>query len=132
MEKKRILIIDEESAFTRLVKLNLEKTGRYSVRTANQSRQALAVAGEFAPHLVLLDIAQPGLDEEDFTARLRAAPELQGIPIVFVTDIIAKTQPDTTGHLLAKPVSLAKLIDCIERNLCPLSLTCPSTSLPAP
>ena len=32
MEKKRILIVDDEASFTRMVKLNLEKTGQFEVR----------------------------------------------------------------------------------------------------
>ena len=32
MNKKRIMIVDDEPAFTRLLKLNLEQTGHYSVR----------------------------------------------------------------------------------------------------
>ena len=117
MEKKRILIIDDELGFTRLVKLNLEKTGRYAVCTEDKSRQALTVARDFEPHVILLDVVSPGLDEEDLAAVLQADPELRSIPIIFLTDIIAKKQPDTTGQLLAKPVSLAKLIECIERIL---------------
>ena len=123
MEKKRILIIDDELGFTRLVKLNLEKTGRYSVRAEDKSRRAMAAAREFDPDLILLDAILPGLDEDNFETSLRADAELRHIPIVFMTDVSAKKQADATavtnagGPLLTKPVSLPKLIECIERNL---------------
>ena len=47
MEKKRILIIDDESTFTRMVRLNLEKTGRFEVREENAAANGLTAAREF-------------------------------------------------------------------------------------
>ena len=39
--KHRILVVDDETSFTRLLKLNLERTGQYEVRTENRSTEAL-------------------------------------------------------------------------------------------
>ncbi len=47
MRKKRILLIDDESSFTRMLKLNLEKTGAYEVRAENRGREGLAAARQF-------------------------------------------------------------------------------------
>jgi len=47
--KKRILVVDDEPAMTRMIKLNLEQTGRYEVRTENLGLKAIAAAREFQP-----------------------------------------------------------------------------------
>jgi CheY-like chemotaxis protein len=52
--KKRILVVDNEPTATRMIKLNLEQTGRYAVRTENLGRRAIAAAREFRPDLILL------------------------------------------------------------------------------
>ena len=44
MEKQRILIIDDETTFTRMMRLNLEKTGAYEVREENRGRRGATVA----------------------------------------------------------------------------------------
>ena len=65
MEKKRILIIDDEAGFTRMVKLNLEKTGQFEVREENKATYALAAAREFKPDLIILDVIMPTMDGGD-------------------------------------------------------------------
>lgn len=62
MQPKRILMIDDEVAFTNLVKVNLERTGRYEVRVENRPLCALAAALEFKPDAILLDVVMPELD----------------------------------------------------------------------
>ena len=56
---KRILVVDDEAGFARLLKLGLERTGRYDVRVENRARVALDSAREFEPHLILLDCLMP-------------------------------------------------------------------------
>ena len=47
--RSRILIVDDEPSFVRLLQLVLERTGRYSVRKENDATKALEVAKEFHP-----------------------------------------------------------------------------------
>jgi DNA-binding response OmpR family regulator len=54
--KKRILVVDDEPAITRMIKLNLEQTGRYEVRTENLGRRAIEAALEFRPDLTILTL----------------------------------------------------------------------------
>jgi PleD family two-component response regulator len=51
MEKRRILIIDDEPSFTRMVRLNLEKTGMYEVREENRATGAVNTARDFKPSI---------------------------------------------------------------------------------
>jgi PleD family two-component response regulator len=59
MDKKRILIVDDEVGAARLLKANLEQTNRYEVRVENWPEDAATAARQFKPHLVLLDIIMP-------------------------------------------------------------------------
>jgi len=121
MERKRILIVDDEAGFTRLVKISLESTGRYEVREENDGTQALASALEFRPDLVFLDVVMPEVDGGDVAAQLRQSGPLSGVPIVFLTAIVspkeATTQESIGGYpFLAKPVALNALVQCIEEQ----------------
>jgi CheY-like chemotaxis protein len=121
--KKRILIIDDETSFTRLLKLNLHHTGRYTAETVNDPAQALAVAREFSPDVILLDVMMPSMDGGEVATRLQANPRLKQTPIVFLTAAIKKNEiashKGCIGGLpfIAKPVDFQEVVDCIERQL---------------
>lgn len=122
MEPRRILIVDDESGFTRLLKLTLEKTGNYKVREINDGTLALAAAREFKPDLMLLDIVMPKIDGGGVAQQIKADPALQGTRIVFLTAIVSQKEAIQGGTIggfpfLAKPVSLDNLRKCIEENL---------------
>src|SRR5438046_3344091 len=86
--KKRVLIIDDEASFTRLLKLNLHHTGRYTAETVNDPAKALAVAREFSPDVILLDVMMPSMDGGEVATRIQASPKLKETPIVFLTAAI--------------------------------------------
>ena len=123
MDKKRILIIDDEASFTRMVKLNLEKTGSFEVREENKATYALAAAREFKPDLILLDVIMPGMDGGDVAAHFEKDKHLKGTPIVFLTATVSRREAGPAGLnsggslFLAKPVSLENLIKCINENV---------------
>lgn len=122
---KRILIVDDEDGFTRLVRMTLESTGRYEVREENDGTQALASALEFRPDLIFLDVVMPDVDGGDVAAQLRRAPRLRNVPIVFLTAIVS--QSEAGGMIggfpfLSKPVSLDSMSRCIETQLGPRPL----------
>jgi CheY-like chemotaxis protein len=118
---KKILIIDDEVEFTRLVKINLEATGNYDVVAENDSNKALDVAKEFQPNLILLDIIMPGLGGAELAFQLHNNKTTSKIPIVFLTAIATKEETKNTNVIggfpfLAKPVSTKDLIACIEKH----------------
>jgi two-component system OmpR family response regulator len=124
MAKKRILIVDDEPGFTRLVRLSLEATGQYEVREENDGTQALASALEFRPDFIFLDVVMPETDGGDVAAQLRKSGPLTHVPIVFLTAIVsqreASTQDTIGGYpFLSKPVALDALAKCIEDHTQP-------------
>ena len=56
MDKKRILIVDDEENFAYIVKMNLEQSGDYEVMVEKHAVNALDAAISFSPHLILLDL----------------------------------------------------------------------------
>ena len=121
-EKRRILIVDDDRESTRLVKILLEKTGRYLVHEENDAARAHQTAQNFRPDLVLLDIVMPETDGGEVAAQIQADPDLQGTPIIFLTALVTKAEAKTglriQGHpFLAKPISIPELVEGIERVL---------------
>jgi len=119
---KKILIVDDEAGFTRLMKLTLERTGGYQVLEINDASKAWLKAREFRPDLVLLDIVMPKIDGGDVAAQIQSDPSLKGVPIVFLTAIVSQKETATGGLIggfpfISKPVSLDALVQCIEENL---------------
>ncbi len=122
-DAKRVLVIDDEPSFTRMMKLNLESTGDYIIETCNESRRAFEVAKAFNPHIILLDVVMPEADGGDVALSLRSRTATKNIPIIFVSAMVSQ-QESKMGfyqsggeHFLAKPVDLKTLCGAIETVL---------------
>jgi CheY-like chemotaxis protein len=119
-EKKRILVVDDKVSDTRLVKLSLERTNDYVVREENNAVTALSTAEEFRPHLILLDLMMPGMNGGELAACFQANPGLKGVPIVFLTAAVTKTEIEAAGGsekrfpFLAKPLVLSELVKVLK------------------
>jgi two-component system OmpR family response regulator len=123
MIKKKILAVDDEEGITRMLKRNLESTGRYEVRTENSGKAALAALISFLPDMILLDFMMPGMDGGDVAAKIKEDKRFADVPIVFLSAIVKKEETQPTGSniggltFLAKPVKLDDLITCIENHI---------------
>jgi two-component system, OmpR family, response regulator len=123
MSKKKILVVDDEASLTRMLRRNLEATGKYEVKEENSGARAYASAKQFQPDMVLLDVMLPDMDGGAVAAQIQDDEHLKHIPIVFLTAIIQKEEAEGTGSniggrtFIAKPVKLDDLISCIENKL---------------
>ena len=122
-ERKRILIVDDEVSFARMVKMNLEKTGAFEVRTENKASYALAAAREFKPHLIILDVIMPTMDGGDVSNQIKRDRNLRDTPIIFLTATVSHREAGKDGLnsggalFLAKPVSVETLVARINEHL---------------
>jgi two-component system, OmpR family, response regulator len=108
----RVLVVDDEANICALLSETLRLTG-FDVRAATNGRQALLMAEEFAPDLVVLDVMMPDLDGFQVAARLQgmATP----VPVLFLTARDAlqdRISGLTVGadDYVTKPFSLEELI----------------------
>jgi two-component system, OmpR family, response regulator len=108
----RVLVVDDEPSIADTIATALSYEG-FTVESAPDGRTALALVGEFRPHLVVLDVMLPDVDGISIARRLRA----DGVetPILFVT---ARDSPSdrveglTAGgdDYVTKPFTLAEVI----------------------
>ena len=121
-EKRRILIVDNDTNATHLVRILLEKTGQYLVLEENNSTRAHSSARIFRPDLILLDVVMPIRDGGEIAAQIRADPELQNTLIIFLTALVTPSEVKAGVHIdghpfLAKPVNIQELISTIDEHL---------------
>lgn len=83
----RILVVDDDQAVTSVLRRGLTYEG-YEVDTAATGRDALTIARERLPEIVILDVMMPGMDGLEVCRRLRAADS--SLPIILLT---AKDSP---------------------------------------
>jgi CheY-like chemotaxis protein len=123
MDKKRILVVDDDLGFTRMMKLNLERSGVYEIKIENTGSRAVATAKEFKPNLILLDVIMPEVDGGDVAAMLKADPVLKDIPVVFITALVSGEENMSGGlirsgyRFIGKLASEKEIIQCIEENI---------------
>jgi two-component system alkaline phosphatase synthesis response regulator PhoP len=84
MQKKKILLIDDEVDILEIMSYNLEKEG-YLVTTATNGNDGIEKAKEMIPDLILLDVMMPEKDGIETCQDLRQIKELQNTLIVFLS-----------------------------------------------
>jgi len=119
--KKRVLIVDDEPGFTRLLRLNLHHTGRYLAEVVNDSAQAVTAAERFTPDVILLDVMMPGLDGSEVADRLHSVPKFRNIPIIFLTAAVKKQEVVAGGGMrggipfVAKPIEFQEVLNHLDK-----------------
>lgn len=106
--RRRILVADNAEHF-RIYLLDLLTEAGHYVVTARGGQEALVLAQEWEPDLVLTDILLPGMDGLGLCQRIRAHPRLARTPLVVITtlrDPEIRTQAEAAGAdlVLAKPI----------------------------
>jgi len=79
-----VLVVEDESALSTLLRYNLEREG-YRLELAGSAVEARAVLARTLPDLILMDIQLPGMDGLTFTSELKADPVSAGVPVVALT-----------------------------------------------
>ena len=117
----RILVVDDEPEILDLVEAMLASSG-YEVFLASGGEEALRLARERKPDLILLDLIMPGLSGFEVCARVKTDPQTGGIPVLFVTaltQISDKERALAAGgdDFLVKPFERAVLLARVEALL---------------
>jgi two-component system, OmpR family, alkaline phosphatase synthesis response regulator PhoP len=83
-QKEKILLVDDEPDIIELIAYNLEREG-YEIRAADNGREAIEIAKEFKPDLILLDVMMPEMDGIETCAEIRELDDLKSVLIAFLT-----------------------------------------------
>lgn len=117
---RRILIVDDnmDSALTMAT---LQTRRGHKTRTAFTGPDALSVAAEFNPDVVLLDIGLPGMDGFEVARRLRAVPAFQKIQLIAMSgygraEDRALAKEAGFDEYLVKPIELDVLRECLGKR----------------
>ena len=118
---KKILIADDSDAFRRLEDTLLKPYG-YTLFHAANGIEAMKIALEKKPDLILLDIQMPVMDGAQVLAFLKKEPSTASIPIIVITtlgrpeDRALLTQAGAY-HLLGKPIQGPELVKTVRAAL---------------
>ncbi len=121
--KRKVLIVDDEEGLLRMLKLNLEATGAYEVKTESKPKQAIQVAKNFRPDIIFLDIVMPEMEGSEVANLMKEDKALKHIPIVFLTATVTAEEVSSAGQeiggqfFIAKPVNTKQLTECIAKVL---------------
>jgi len=123
MDMKKIMLVDDNTDLTYIVKKRLEKLdSSYEVISANSGKECFELLKEGKiPDLILLDIMMPDIDGWDIFAKIKENPSWREIPIVFLT---AKTDPYSKAFgkipsqgYIEKPFEIPELKERIDKLL---------------
>ena len=123
MYKRRILVVEDELTSQQLIQFHLDNTGEYEVKILPDGRQTLAVAHEYSPDLILLDIIIPDTSGVDISRELESEANLKDIPVVFITSLVTADEVESQDGIfydrpcLAKPITKDKLLECVRKNI---------------
>ncbi|MGB0679859.1 MAG: response regulator [Polyangiales bacterium] len=98
MAEERMLLVDDDADIRTIAKMTLEVLGGWQVQCACSGTEALRVAQQTTPDVIVLDVMMPGMDGPDTARQLRQLPGLSAVPIIFMT---AKAQKHEIQRLLA-------------------------------
>lgn len=117
----RILIADDELRLRKVVSLHLKKSG-FDVYEAGNGQQAVDMAKELVPDVIVLDVMMPEKTGLEACAEIKSIQELSSIPVVLLTamaesDDIKKGREAGADEYLTKPFSPKELIDIIKSRV---------------
>jgi CheY-like chemotaxis protein len=114
-----VLIVDDDPSIRKLVATTLEDVAGFELVEAADGDEALALAREEAPAIVLLDIDMPGIDGFEACRRLRAQPQTADATVVMLTaaaDEEAERAAEEAGAdlFITKPFSPLELLRLVD------------------
>ena len=120
MEKKKVLIVDDEENVRRLLRSMLGN--KYIVLEANDGEVAIDIARSKRPDIILMDIMMPNINGYTACYTIKQDPVTKTIPVVMVTAVGQELNKKLAKEMgadgyITKPFSLQDLLDTIDRCL---------------
>jgi len=120
MEKKRILVVDDEVNITSMIKTRLEYTGEYEVRTLSDAKNIVLEVRTFKPDCILLDLLMPEIGGIEVCQMLNNDSLGITIPIIVISALdknVDKIKAYKLGVVdyLTKPFEAQALLHVVEK-----------------
>ncbi len=121
MRYKKILIVDDESVNLEMLK-NIFNNKEYHVLQASGGYEAINIAKNDIPDLIILDIVMPDIDGGEVANILKNDPSTQNIPIIFLSSLIKKEEEQYSRthdgvYLMAKPFDREVLLSKVKEYI---------------
>ena len=120
----RLLIIDDNEDLANGLSIYLSERSGHEVRCANTGEAGIALAREFRPDAVLLDIGLPDIDGYEVARRLRAEDTLEHVPLIGISGFSTaadRKRAKRAGfdRYFVKPIAFDKLNDALAEGIAP-------------
>jgi two-component system, cell cycle response regulator DivK len=117
----RLLVVEDDPTIMSLIVILLERAG-YGVLQATSGEEAVRIAAEEAPNLILMDVALPGMDGLEATKILKSREGTSRIPVVALTAQAMKQDAERAAiagcdGFIVKPLSTDHFLGEIARYL---------------
>ena len=118
---KRVLIVEDNELNMKLFHDLLEAHG-YGTLQTRSGMDALALARDHRPDLILMDIQLPEVSGLEVTRWIKEDPELKSIPVIAVTAFAMKVDEEKIREggcedYIAKPISVTKFLEAVQKFL---------------
>ncbi len=122
MAKNKILVVDDEVDFTKLLKFNLEETGKYEVLALPDANDIISQVHAFRPDVILLDIIMPGIKGIEVCEMLNKDIIGKSVPIIILSALAKgadKYKAFRVGVVdyMEKPIEIKDLIVKIDKYI---------------
>ena len=119
--KADLLVVDDQYGNIRLLEMSLGRHG-YKVRTASSGAQAIEIARNNPPELIMLDISMPNMDGFETCRLLKADRRTYHIPVIFISsleDVKDKIQAFKSGGVdyVTKPFQFEEVLARIDTHV---------------
>jgi len=120
-ENGHILVVDDDKLTLRTLERILNQAG-YSVIPLSLGREAIKIAKDRMPGLIILDIMMPDMDGGDVASVLKNDNETKGIPIIFLSSLVTKKEEQSSSkehgiYFMSKPFERDELLNKIRKAL---------------
>ncbi|KPQ29019.1 MAG: Response regulators consisting of a CheY-like receiver domain and a winged-helix DNA-binding domain [Marinobacter excellens HL-55] len=88
----KVLYVEDDPDIRAIAELALQDVGGFEAALCSSGQQALEVAPEFGPDLILLDVMMPEMDGPETLNKLRNFPETRSTPVIFMTARIQSSE----------------------------------------
>lgn len=129
MSRATALVVDDSPDIRTILNYSLSDLG-FTVVEAGNGHDAVRLARQCQPEVILLDLCMPGLDGWEVASRLRSDPALEEVPIIVMTTYYASSTEHSARqvgcqHVIAKPFDLYALANTITALTAPTDCRTP-------